>query len=259
MQHTVVAFFDTYPQAEAAREALFAAGIAPDSVALKAKCEPTYASDATSAYESAPVPSEGLLASIERFFESLFQSAPPEQERAHYAEAVRRGAVMICVEAPTDALAQLTRTTLEAMGPLDIEERAATWTPPIDEASRSHSPLEELGLRPSVPVATTPPRSAVYSYPRAHPGATEPLDTTTAAESPLETAPGTAATEAAAIAVAAGSAPGMGAVFTSGRPPAATAPAPAPASEPPRTPAVPDEYLQNEETYRGDEPGPGTR
>ncbi len=250
MQHTVIAFFDTYPQAEAARDALLAAGITADNVALKAKCEPTYASDATSAYEAAPVPSEGLLASIERFFESLFQSAPPEQERPHYAEAVRRGAVMVCVDAATDALAQLTRATLEAMGPLDVEERAATWNPPIDEASRSHSPLEELGLRSTVPVAATP-RSAVYSYPREHasPSATTAVPAVPNAEVTAERT----ATEAAATAVAAGSAPGMGAVFTSGR----TGAAPAETSEPLRSPAVPDEYLQSEETHRDDEPGPG--
>lgn len=246
MQCTVIAFFDTYPQAEAARDALFKAGIAPDNVALKAKCEPTYASDATTAYESAPVPGEGLLASIERFFESLFQSTPPEPERVHYAEAVRRGAVMVCVDAPTDALAQLTRTTLEAMGPLDVEARAATWSPPTDQVTRSHSPLEELGLRPSVPAATAP-RSAVYSYPRDD----------TRATAPLNAAADRSATEAAATAVAAGSAPGMGAVFTSGR--STAAPIPAQESSPPRAPAVPDEYLQNEETHGSDRPGPGTR
>ena len=66
MQHTVLAFFDTYPQAEAARDALVAAGIAQEDVVLKARCEPTYASDATSAGDSAPTANEGLLASIER-------------------------------------------------------------------------------------------------------------------------------------------------------------------------------------------------
>ena len=250
MQHTVIAFFDTYPQAEAARDALFAAGIAPENVALRAKCEPTFASDATAAYESAPVAGEGLLASIERFFESLFQSAPPEQERAHYAEAVRRGAVMVCVDAATDALAQLTRTTLEAMGPLDVEERAATWSPPADEATRSHSPLEELGLRSSVPVPPTPP-GAVYTYPRDEARATS--------VNPEASAERTAA-EAAATAVAAGSAPGMGAVFTAGRgtTTTATAAAPVPENAAARSPAVPDEYLQDEETYRGDQPGSGT-
>jgi hypothetical protein len=165
MQHTVIAFFDTYPQAEAARDALVAAGIAHEDVSLKARCEPTYASDATPAVESEPAENEGLLASIERFFESLFVTAPPERETAQYAEAVRRGAVMVCVDAQTDLLAQQTRTTLEAMGPLDIEERAATWRAPVDEATRAHSPLEELGLRPSVPVPPSRP-GTVRTYAR---------------------------------------------------------------------------------------------
>ncbi|HEX7682647.1 MAG TPA: hypothetical protein VF446_03775 [Trinickia sp.] len=269
MQHTVIAFFDTYPQAEAAREALVAAGIAYGDVTLKARCEPTYASDATSASASqyAPTANEGLLASIERFFESLFVSAPPERETAQYAEAVRRGAVMVCVDAPTDALATVTRTTLEGMGPLDIAERAATWQAPADEATRSHSPLEELGLRPSVPVQPTR-QGSVHSY--AH----EPASGTTAtagATNAAATQPTPKVdTEAAATAVAAGSAPGMGAVFTSGRisqPPAteqenAASPTSStgPTSTPPpaQTPPVPDEYLQDEEVYRGDEPRSGS-
>lgn len=246
MQHTVIAFFDTYPQAEAARDALVAAGIAPADVTLKAKCEPTYATDATTAYESTPAANEGLLASIERFFESLFESGPRERERAHYAEAVRRGAVMICVDAATDGLAQLTRTTLEAMGPLDVEERASTWSPPAGDATRSHSPLEELGLRPSVPA---PPAShgSVYTY--ARDGAATSPDTDAAAAR-------TVVTEATATAVAAGSAPGMGAVFAAGH----ANPAPAPqTAAPPRPNVVPDEYLQDEESYRGDGPNSGPR
>jgi hypothetical protein len=261
MQHTVIAFFDTYPQAEAARDALAAAGIAREDVTLKAKCEPTYASDATSAHEAAPAPNEGLLASIERFFESLFQSAPAERERSQYAEAVRRGAVMVCVDAATDALAQRARATLAGMGPLDIEERAATWSPPADDATRSHSPLEELGLRPSVPVRATT-HDTVYSYPRE--GVAEPVSPASAPDATGATeAPGTAgeraASEAAATAVAAGSAPGMGAVFTAGRIGAAPEPAAAPPTmreegAAPRAPTVPDEYLQDEEIYHGDEP-----
>ncbi|WP_162878101.1 hypothetical protein [Trinickia diaoshuihuensis] len=241
MQHTVIAFFDTYPQAEAARDALLAAGIAPADVTLKAKCEPTYVTDATSAYEPAPAANEGLLASIERFFESLFETGPREREREHYAEAVRRGAVMVCVEAATDELAQLTRTTLEPMGPLDVEERAATWSPPIDDAARSHSPLEELGLRPSVPAATAS-HGAVYTY--ARDGAGTPAR--------VPTPGGRSETEAAATAVAAGSAPGMGAVFTAGHGTPATAPATSPL---PRPNAMPDEYLQDEENFRGDGEG----
>ncbi|HTH75487.1 MAG TPA: hypothetical protein VL635_13885 [Trinickia sp.] len=249
MQHTVIAFFDTYPQAEAARDALVAAGIAYGDVALKARCEPTYASDATSAAAGAyeRTVNEGLLASIERFFESLFASAPPEREAARYAEAVRRGAVMVCVDAPTDAMAQVTRITLEGMGPLDVEERAATWRAPADEATRAHSALEELGLRTSVP-AQPVRHGTVHSYGR------------DSVETPVVPSVGETATEAAATAVAAGSAPGMGAVFTAGRGSAQPVPDPDSApSTPPRTPPspLPDEYLQDEEVYRGDDSGAG--
>jgi hypothetical protein len=254
MQHTVIAFFDTYPQAEAARDALVAAGVAHADVTLKARCEPTYASDATSADYLAPTANEGLLASIEHFFESLFVTAPPEREAAQYAEAVRRGAVMVCVDAATDTLAQLSRSTLEAMGPLDVEERAATWQAPTDEATRSHSPLEELGLRSTAPV---PPvkHGAVRSYvrgDRARP-LHEAMDAPTLTERQI-------ATEAAAKAVAAGSAPGMGAVLTPGRsePPARPAPPAAPSNAAARPP-VPDEYLQDEEHYSGDARDPGPR
>ena len=258
MQHTVIAFFDTYPQAEAARDALVAAGVAQEDVTLQARCEPTYASDATSAGDVAPTANEGLLASIERFFESLFVTAPPEREAAQYAEAVRRGAVMVCVDAATDTLAQVARSTLEAMGPLDVEERAATWQAPTDETARSHSPLEELGLRPSAPVPAVK-QGAVRSYvraDRARPPA-EVMEPAAPAEQHI-------ATEAAATAVAAGSAPGMGAVLTPGRstPPERAAP-PAPAPSPNRAAArpssVPDEYLQDEEHYSGDAPGSGPR
>lgn len=250
MQHTVLAFFDTYPQAEAARDALVAAGIAQEDVVLKARCEPTYASDATSAVDSAPTANEGLLASIERFFESLFTTAPPESASLQYAEAVRRGAVMVCVDAATDALAQLTRSTLEAMGPLDIEERAATWHAPGDEATRAHSPLEELGLRAGVPSTPRRPGSSVRSYAR---GTAAPAPVKEAGDA--ANAGHTATTEAAATAVAAGSAPGMGAVFATG----ATEPAPPPESVPARPASVPDEYLQDAEHYGGDEPAPKSK
>lgn len=240
MQHTVIAFFDTYSQADTARDALVAAGLARDDIALQARCEPTYASDATSAAETSPASNEGLLASIERFFESLFVSGPPSHETAQYAEAVRRGAVMLSVDAATDVQAELARTTLEGMGPIDIEERASTWRAPDDDAVREHSPLEELGLRRSTRVASQ--QGPVRSYPR---------DPRAAADAEVGGGGVARSTgEAAATAVAAGCAPGMGAVFASGHGDAPAAQAPA---SPP--PPVPDEYLQNEEDFHGEDDG----
>ncbi|RKP48381.1 hypothetical protein [Trinickia fusca] len=242
MQHTVIAFFDTYALAEAARDALLDAGLAREDITLQMRCEPTFASDATAAEDTGPRREEGLIASIERFFESLFANAPPQHETAQYAEAVRRGAVMLSVEAATDAQCELARATLERTGPIDIEARAATWHTPSDDTMREHSPLEELGLRRGAAKRESV-RSAVRTYTRmSNAPVAEP-----SAEHPES--------EAAATAVAAGSAPGMGAVFTAGygdsEPappvrPTAAGQADAPAAPPSK---VPDEYLQDEEFH----------
>lgn len=252
MQHTVIAFFDTYAAAETAREALVANGIARESVALQARCEPTYVTDATTVVEP-PVSNQGLLASIERFFESLFASAPAQPETAQYAEAVRRGAVMLSVDAATDEACESARATLATMNPIDIEERAATWTAPSDEAMRERSPLEELGIGRG---GRAPPQGLVRSYARDTDSSSAPD-----ACAPHETMPD----EAAAMAVAAGSAPGMGAVLAagqgkaqrSGAAQAASDGAAAPAAPTESPTAVPDEYLQDEEHFRGEGDGDG--
>ena len=120
------------------------------------------------------------------------------------AETVRRGAVMLSVDAATDSQRGLAKTTLERMGPIDIEERAATWRAPGDEAMREHSPLEELGIRRG---AKRRAGGSVRSHPRE----------TTPTQSPAEAGRGERNTE----------------------------PPPAQAD------FVPDEYLENEEDFRG--------
>lgn len=241
MQHTVIAFFDAYAQAEAARDALVAQGLACESIALQTRCEPTYATDATTVSGSPPA-ADGILASIERFFESLFTSAPPTHETAHYAEAVRRGAVMLSVDAATDEQCEAAKSALERMNPIDIEERAATWRAPSDKAMLEHSPLDELGIRRG-----TRPRQtgAVHTY--AHGVAVQPSTTTGMSSS----APA-ATSEAEATALAAGAAPGMGAVPTPGRVgPVAGGVASAKGNQVTTTAPIPDEYLQDEEHFKG--------
>ncbi len=248
MQHTVIAFFDTYAGAEEARDALVAAGIARTSITLQARCEPTYATDATTVVEP-PHVDEGLLASIERFFESLFASGPPRHETAQYAEAVRRGAVMLSVDTADDAQCEAVRLALAARNPMDIEERAATWSAPVDDAMRERSPLEELGFRRNTGAST---RGNVHSFAREE----QPAGAagTAAAAGDLATS------EAAAMAVAAGAAPGMGAVFAARRneaqpqdagPSSTETIAPSAPSASPSS--VPDEYLQDEEHFHGNE------
>ncbi len=168
MQHTVIAFFDTYDAAERARDLLVAAGLTRESISLQARCEPTYATDATTV-AGTQREDGGLLASIERFFESLFSTQPPRHETAQYAEAIRRGAVMLSVDATSDAQCQLAKTTLERTGPIDIEERAATWSAPNEDALRERSPLEELGIRRGIPEAGHGQRVRSFAHASAEP------------------------------------------------------------------------------------------
>lgn len=257
MQHTVIALFDNYSQAEAARDALVKAGFDGDGIALRPRCEPTYASDATSAANAPPHSKEGVLAEIERFFEALFVSTPLPHEVAQYAEAVRRGAIMLSADAATETQAELARSLLERSGAIDIDERAPTWRAPDDETARAQSPLEELGIRRA---AIARQRGPVRSYRRStRPGATVDPGGEEVAARP--------ASEAAVTAAAAGSAPGMGAIFTAGR---SATPSASPAAKPgattPSAPhstadtatsraaaPIPDEFLQYEEDFHDDD------
>lgn len=248
MQHTVIAFFDAYPQAEAARDALVAQGLARESIALQTRCEPTYATDATTVSDTPPT-ADSILASIERFFESLFTSVPLTHETAHYAEAVRRGAVMLSVDAPTEEQCEAAKSALERMNPIDIEERAATWCAPGDKAMREHSPLDELGIRRG-----TRPRQAGAVHTYARDATMQPPATTGMSNSTP-----TAASEAEATALAAGAAPRMGAAVPAPRRVAPVAGGAAYVEEPKATTTafIPDEYLQEEEHFKGNKVADG--
>jgi hypothetical protein len=267
MQHTVIGLFDTYTQAEEARDALVQAGFARSDIALQTRSEPTYASDSTSAADTTPPDHEGMLANLERFFASLFESSARPPEVAQYAEAVRRGAVMVSVDAATDAHAELARSTLARIGAIDVEERAQTWHAPDDDMVRAHSPLDELGIRRRTVAPQREPSSAqgqgpARSYPRS-------------SDKP-QTGARWSADDPAATATAAGAAPGMGAVFPPGHgePERSAAPradlteaaqhaptepsaepgksASGPEASPHPEASIPDEFLEYEEDFRRD-------
>jgi hypothetical protein len=162
MRHTVIGLFDTYTHAEGARDTLVQIGFARESIELQANPEPTVAS------ASEEVAGAGMLANIERFLSSLFASGPRAPETARYAEAMRRGAVLVCVNATSESHAELARNTLTRLGATDIGERA----PDRDaqpEARREHSVLDELGIG-----AVTPgtPHTSSVTKPGSAPGAT---------------------------------------------------------------------------------------
>lgn len=151
MRHTVIGVFDTYSQAEDARSALITAGFLRDDIELQANpkrddaAEPSVMPDAETHAEP------GMLANIERFFSMLFGGRDHPPEVAHYSEAVRRGAVLVAVDTPSEEQSDIARATLADQGAIDIDERAASWTslshgtaPGVE--NRDHSMLDELGI-----------------------------------------------------------------------------------------------------------------
>ena len=233
MRHTVIGLFDTYAQAESARDTLVQTGFAYDAIELQANPVPS-ATGATDAVENA-----GMLANIERFISSLFAKEPRAPEAERYTDAVRRGAVLVCVNAASESHAELASSTLARLGAIDIGERQPGWDTERDEpaARRENSVLDELGIGgantpPSASVAPGDPRRGVPPVP-ADPIVDEPLSAR-----PLS--------EAATLnTIAAGSAPGFGAVFT----PVDVAPA-ARRPEPIEGETIPDEFLEYEEDFR---------
>jgi len=238
MRHTVIGLFDTYSQAEHARDTLVQTGFASDTIELQANPAPS-ATAATDAVANASV-----LANIERFIASLFAKEPRPAEADRYADAVRRGAVLVCVSAASESHAELASQTLTRLGATDIGERLPGWDTAADDPDmrREHSVLDELGMGSAnqaparVPAAARPLDDPLR---RASPVPAEPL-----IEDPLMPQP--PFSEAATLnTIAAGSAPGFGAVFT----PVETAPA-ARRPEPIEEQAIPDEFLEYEEDFR---------
>lgn len=178
MRHTVIGLFDTYGQAEAARDTLVQTGFARETIELQANPEPSVGS------ATEEVAGSGVLANIERFLSSLFASGPRASDTARYAEAVRRGAVLVCVNAASEAHAELARDTFTRLGAADIGKRAPGWEDTQTETDREHSILDELGIG-----AVTPgtPRTASVTTPDA--GMTARPVTTAATPDPRYTVP----------------------------------------------------------------------
>jgi hypothetical protein len=177
MQHTVIGLFDTYTQAENARDTLVQTGFARESVELQANPEPSVGS------ATDEVAGAGVLANIERFLSSLFATGSRAPDTARYAEAVRQGAVLVCVNATSESHAELARSTLTRLGATDIGERLPD-SETLTSGGREHSLLDELGIGAVTP--NTPHTSSVTSSATTTPGASMRPATTA---DPLYTVP----------------------------------------------------------------------
>src|SRR6266702_1022380 len=269
MRHAVIGLFDTYSQAEAARDTLVQTGFARDTIELQANAEPSVGS------ATGEVAGSGVLANIERFLSSLFSTGSRAPETARYAEAIRRGAVLVCVNAASESHAELARNTFRRLGATDVGERS----PDSDASSgagREHSVLDELGIgaaargtqrtwnasstaapdaaAPGEPMPGTNTRPAttadpLYTSPSrstdAEPFVPPPPDKRPMADPVNEPMREPLTGDAGRSAIAAGSVPGSGAVM---RPSEAV-----PEAVQPTTGLggqIPNEYLEYEEDFR---------
>ncbi|SMG58519.1 hypothetical protein [Paraburkholderia susongensis] len=159
MQHTVIGLFDTYVQAESARNTLVQTGFAREKIDLQANPEPSVGS------LTGEVANAGVLANIERFLSSLFAPGSRAPDTARYAEAMRRGAVLVCVSAASESHAELARNTLVRLGATDIGDQLPDWQTQTS-AGREYSVLDELGIgavMPGTPRTSSPTTAATVA------------------------------------------------------------------------------------------------
>ena len=263
MRHTVIGLFDTFSQAESARDTLVQTGFARETIELQANAEPSVGS------ATDEVAGSGVLANIERFLSSLFTTGQRASETARYAEAVRRGAVLVCINAASESHAELARNTLTRLGATDIGERAPDWGEQAD-SGRDHSVLDELGIgavmpgtprtssvatpaTPAAPAATQPPATTadpLYTMPPGNTDA-EPFVPPSASERPVTDPLNEPMTDphvgdVGRSAIAAGSVAGSGAIMQPSEPASSEAAQPTAGLGG----QIPNEYLEYEEDFR---------
>ena len=111
---TVVAMFETYDRALAARDVLVSAGI--DRSRIEILAQSGTAEDASFRYERN---NEGIWGAIKRFF-------MPDEDTHLYAEGIRRGYAMLVVRTGAGDQEQVIRL-LESQDAIDVDTHAANW------------------------------------------------------------------------------------------------------------------------------------
>jgi len=123
------AFFDSRSDAETAVSRLKDAGIVERDIRFM----PGYEADR----ETAAVASDdrgGFWSKLEDWFF-------PDEDRAAYAEGLRRGGFLVSVSNLSDALYETAHDILDDEGSIDIDERADTWRQEGWNANSSNEPI----------------------------------------------------------------------------------------------------------------------
>lgn len=149
MAHTLAAVFAQRDMAEHARQDLITAGFPSANIRLH-----DAGSDGMAAAEASH-DGDNLLDSIRHFFSDLFGS---HADRHVYAEAVRRGHIVLTMEEASDADIQRATDLVERYAPIDIDAHAEHWraggwqdasVPRQDAAPRQGASMQSASGAPS--------------------------------------------------------------------------------------------------------------
>ncbi len=148
MAHTLAAVFALRDMAERARHDLITAGFSGASIRL----HDAGSDDISTTEDIRRDDSDSLLDSVKHFFTDLFGS---HADRHIYAEAVRRGHVVLTLEGASDADIQRATDLVERYAPLDIDAHAEHWraggwqdAPHNDSAMRQGASMQSSAPSP---------------------------------------------------------------------------------------------------------------
>ncbi|MGM5055137.1 hypothetical protein ACD589_10000 [Rhizobium sp. 814_E9_N1_1] len=112
---SLTAFFDSRSEAESAVSRLEDAGVPVARIRLM----PGYEADGKNA---------GAMSDRSGFFDALADFFFPDEDRAVYAEGLRRGGFLVQVNDIDDALYETVHDILDDEGSIDMDERADLWS-----------------------------------------------------------------------------------------------------------------------------------
>ena len=141
---TIVAVFSDYATAERAADELFKNGFAPTEVEVKSKewLSSDVAFGNTGLLGEASTAGRSAGGGIAGFFRKLFSADVDDDESTTYAEAMRRGNVVLVVRAD-EARIDTAQDVLERYNPIDIGQRRARAEYRDGEGERKIPVVEE--------------------------------------------------------------------------------------------------------------------
>jgi uncharacterized protein (TIGR02271 family) len=127
MTQSIVGLFNSFTEANGAKQTLMQQGFAASDIVVSAHEGDMPAANTTSQTSSGQTQSSGgFMAGVENFFFNLFGGTDNE-DAGHYSEAVRRGGAVVAVTVDDASKVDTVRSAMASIGAVNIEERVAAW------------------------------------------------------------------------------------------------------------------------------------